>query len=88
MQLDKCASCGGFVAPRARRCPHCATTPALKVGVGTTLLGGAIAFTLMACYGLPPGERRPGVMPPEPEPSGMDAGSPIEPVPSSAMPPG
>jgi hypothetical protein len=88
--LDKCSACGGFVAPRSPKCPHCATASTVKLGVGTTLLGGAIAFTLMACYGMPPQPRGPEIVPPTPEPTGADAGSPIEPVPSptTAVPPG
>jgi hypothetical protein len=58
MSLTQCASCGGFV-PRDR-CPNCfavrrrrslATRLGLLAG---PLGGGAIAMTLMACYGMPP----------------------------------
>lgn len=62
-RLDPCASCKGFVPPRAEVCPHCRTTQARKAGLfarlhlsalGGAVGGGAIAMTLMACYGGPP----------------------------------
>lgn len=59
-RLDVCSSCGGFVPSLASTCPHCqrSTRPLferLRVGaLGGVFGGGAIAFTLMACYGMPP----------------------------------
>lgn len=62
--LSSCSSCGGFVPVRAEACPNCAKPAArtrslatrLRVGaIGGALGGGAIAFTLMACYGCPDG---------------------------------
>lgn len=59
--LAICASCGGFIPRAASTCPHCnATTPRplferLRIGaLGGAFGGGAIALTLMACYGAPP----------------------------------
>lgn len=46
-KLARCSSCGGF--KKAARCPHCKNVSAV-----TLVVGGAIAFTLMACYGGPP----------------------------------
>lgn len=55
MKLDVCGVCGGFV-PGAT-CPHCGRplrrSLARRLGAGA-LGGGALAFTLMACYGAPP----------------------------------
>ena len=50
VKLARC-TCGGFVPTGRTTCPHCRST------LGTIALaavGGAIAFTLMACYGRPP----------------------------------
>jgi hypothetical protein len=65
--LDRCTRCRGFAPARADRCPHCgAAVPrsgarggvARTLGAGGALasvaLGGAFAFSLMACYGAPP----------------------------------
>ncbi|MBK6513455.1 MAG: putative metal-binding motif-containing protein [Polyangiaceae bacterium] len=57
-----CSACGGFAPDQARECPHCGArvTPArsalsrLARGVVTAATGGAVAATLMACYGGPP----------------------------------
>lgn len=48
-KLSRCTDCGGFRTDA--RCPHCKTTTSKAT---TLVLGGAIAFTLMACYGGPP----------------------------------
>jgi hypothetical protein len=59
-KLERCGSCGGFAAAPARRCPHCqkplrGALERLRLGaLGGSIGGGAIAFTLMACYGMPP----------------------------------
>ena len=85
--LERCSGCGGFVPGKLTTCPHCgracrsrlATRLRLRM-LGGALGGGAIAFTLMACYGRPPcpesdaecyGPRRA----PAPLPVATDAGS-------------
>lgn len=62
MKLSSCPSCRGLVPASALDCPHCDTmlvasplTRAAKVLVGMAT-GGAVAMTLMACYGMPPCE--------------------------------
>jgi len=63
--LASCASCSGFLPPTAARCPHCDAGGAGRVlRVGRALFnaaaGGAVAATLMACYGgAPPPETPP-----------------------------
>jgi hypothetical protein len=55
--LDKCRHCAGFLPPRTGNCPHCgaAAPKGLLRGLGRSIFavtgGGAIAITLMACYG-------------------------------------
>ena len=63
-KLQQCA-CGGFIPGSLTACPHCglgvkeSTRPTvrsvarrLRLGaLGGAIGGGAIAFTLMACYG-------------------------------------
>lgn len=65
MQLSACPSCTGFLPPSAASCPHCgadakAAEPravgSLVRGLVAVASGGAMAVTLMACYGLPPCE--------------------------------
>lgn len=54
MKLETCSTCRGFLPSTADHCPHCRTK---RIGLGAiaTVLGsGAIAFTLMACYGAAP----------------------------------
>lgn len=59
-KLGVCDSCGGFVPARASSCVHCKTSvrplfERMRIGaLGGAFGGGAIAFTLMACYGMPP----------------------------------
>lgn len=63
-KLGVCSSCRGFVPAGRPTCVHCgARSPGsaralldrFRVGaLGGALGGGAIAFTLMACYGAPP----------------------------------
>ena len=61
-KLDVCGSCGGFVPSAAPSCVHCNASrrplfDRLRIGaLGGAFGGGAIAFTLMACYGMPPCE--------------------------------
>jgi hypothetical protein len=60
MSMTRCSRCQGFVPPRSLRCPNCAASRSARgllsrVGLaGGVLGGGAVAFTLMACYGMPP----------------------------------
>ncbi|MRG92391.1 putative metal-binding motif-containing protein [Polyangium spumosum] len=64
--LKSCVSCEGFVPGSASSCPHCGAAvatsgaPSALAGLGKSLAalatGGAMAVTLMACYGLPPCE--------------------------------
>lgn len=59
-KLVVCDACGGFVPGSSASCVHCkaARRPLferLRVGaLGGAFGGGALAFTLMACYGAPP----------------------------------
>ena len=55
-KLERCGACSGFVANGASRCPHCrqAITSGGIARRQLGALGGALAFTLMACYGGPP----------------------------------
>ncbi len=64
-RLDPCASCKGFVPSRATVCPHCKVARSARAGVfarlhlsalGGAVGGGALAVTLMACYGMAPGD--------------------------------
>ncbi len=67
-QLRSCNSCAGFLAPASTTCPHCGHTAQTLPkghghGVAGKLLGaacsGAVALTMMACYGGPPMHRPP-----------------------------
>ena len=51
MKLRRCR-CGGFVPQHRATCPHCKSGVLGRLGLAA--VGGAIAFTLMACYGRPP----------------------------------
>jgi hypothetical protein len=55
--LQACPSCDGFVPPTSTQCPNChAVRPRpqpLLVRACQALAGGAVAVTLMACYGAP-----------------------------------
>jgi len=57
-RLVACADCGGFLAPRGGRCPHCGARSErllrLAAAIAAATGGGLIAMTLMACYGGPP----------------------------------
>ncbi len=59
MTMTSCDSCSGFVPPAANRCPCCeaAVAPQRWRRLGRALLAvagsGAVAVTLMACYGAP-----------------------------------
>jgi hypothetical protein len=60
MRFERCGGCGGFLPPGVTTCPNCSVAKRdagilSRVGLaGGILGGGAIAFTLMACYGAPP----------------------------------
>ena len=59
MKLEKCSACNGFVPQAASACPHCSTKRISRLGaVGLVLGSGAVAFTLMACYGAAPADMR------------------------------
>lgn len=50
MNLTPCPSCSGFVPERHDSCPHC--DQAVKPGaIAKAAAAGAMAMTLMACYG-------------------------------------
>jgi hypothetical protein len=59
--LPSCSSCSGFLGANSTVCPHCgaatsneaADTTRSRVvrGVVAAATGGAVALTLMACYG-------------------------------------
>lgn len=59
--MRSCPKCEGFVPSDLRACPHCerALAPArglsLRAKIGSGLLAGSAAMTLMACYGAPCG---------------------------------
>ena len=67
-KLGQCGACRGFVPNGASSCPHCSAALAKSVpasvgavarrvrlrALGGAVGGGAIAFTLMACYGAAP----------------------------------
>lgn len=58
-QLISCVCCSGFVPVAATECPHCGSRPgtkrfsALRSSLLRAIGGGAVAVTLMACYGAP-----------------------------------
>ncbi len=86
-KLIPCAACGGFLRPADAVCPHCdrSTTPARKtnpalLGLLGVCGGSIVAVTLMACYGLPPCDGKPGCYPDPPDQGqttdgGTDAGA-------------
>jgi hypothetical protein len=57
MALGRCKGCREFVTANARSCPNCgAGTRSIAraiAAVGTVAAAGAVAVTLMACYGCP-----------------------------------
>ena len=77
--LTLCSSCSGFLPHRATSCPHCdapvaqrsegtgGASRARKLGraIARVATGGAVAATLMACYGGPPSDY------PDPKPQTM-----------------
>jgi hypothetical protein len=71
IDLDECGACGGLVPAAARACVHCGAARArswMRV-LARAAAGGAALFTLMACYGAPPGTWRNHPTPP----AGSDA---------------
>ncbi|MFO0575887.1 MAG: hypothetical protein U1A78_17960 [Polyangia bacterium] len=79
-KLIDCPSCNGFMTPADAACPHCQrpAAPTSKTGPGwlvgglAALCGGAIAVTLMACYGSPQCGPRQGCEPPDLTPAPTD----------------
>lgn len=66
MDMLNCTRCEGFIPAQASHCPHCDAQAHGRSRLGATartLLnvagGGAVAMTLMACYGGPPREYGP-----------------------------
>ncbi|MFO0571922.1 MAG: hypothetical protein U0263_40230 [Polyangiaceae bacterium] len=80
-----CAHCRGFVPASASHCPHCdrGTTDSRLGRVVSTCLkvatGGAVAVTLMACYGGPPHSYGPPPQPAEPCSTDPNTGQPNDP---------
>ncbi len=64
-KLSTCNRCGGFVPLSASRCPNC-NRRSLARRLLNLAGGGAVAMTLMACYGMAPHMREP----PKPQPCG------------------
>jgi len=62
--LKTCLSCEGFLPGSTSTCPHCGAAVSVEKassalsgivkGMALLATGGAMAVTLMACYGLPP----------------------------------
>jgi hypothetical protein len=81
MSLTRCSRCQGFIPGQSLSCPNCAApSPARgllsRVGLaGGILGGGAVAFTLMACYGMAPCNDPNGCYGTLPEDAGTDAGA-------------
>lgn len=81
MQLLACDGCDGFVPEASARCPNCdAARPVpgrgLLVRACHALAGGAVAVTLMACYGAPAHYKLAQPAPADPscsEPGSVDA---------------
>lgn len=78
MQLASCDSCDGFVPVASTRCPNCdaaqpRTGRGLLARAGQALAGGAVAVTLMACYGAPAQHQL--APPPTVDPSCAEPGS-------------
>lgn len=86
-QLIPCPDCGGFVPSNAAACPHCdrsTGTPGSRLGRAASAClkvatGGAVAVTLMACYGGPPHAYEPPPRPPEPCSTDPNSGQPSDP---------
>lgn len=69
-QLGTCTNCEGYVPTGATTCPHCDAGSSLTKRLLTLAGGGAMAVTLMACYGMAPQYRHHG--PPEPTTTSCD----------------
>ena len=74
--LDTCSSCSGFVPSSATRCPNCDASFTARRAAKRLLQiagGGAIAMTLMACYGGAPQPPKPTGPTPTAMPKAADA---------------
>jgi hypothetical protein len=70
MSMLTCTRCEGFIPTGLSVCPHCeARAGGVMKKIVTAAAGGAVALTLMACYGGGPGSW----MPPEGPPTGTCA---------------
>jgi hypothetical protein len=92
MNLTLCSHCRGFLPPaHAATCPHCGADTAAPASASRSLAtkalgvigGGAVAVTLMACYGGAPQTYTP---PNPPPPSTATASSSATPPPPPKMP--
>lgn len=54
VKLEQCSGCNGFLPATVSACPHCDQKRSKLGAVALVLGSGAIAFTLMACYGAAP----------------------------------
>lgn len=70
MDMQSCSGCEGFVPANARTCPHCDAAMPTRSSTLRKLVnvagGGAIAMTLMACYGGGPARMREPIPPQNP----------------------
>lgn len=66
--MQRCSACDGFIPASCTACPHCDPSQATidpaaarawqRLAMLLRITGGtAVAMTLMACYGAPPGPR-------------------------------
>ncbi len=99
VDLTPCSHCGGFVpSTHLSTCPHCGVSgptaaPAARSRTATVLGalgGGAIAMTLMACYGAPPPHHQVPTPPDPTTPASSSATPPFAtpPPPAKPLPPG
>jgi len=87
--LTRCSNCGGFVPETVTACPNCRKSSPLGRAAKACLklaTGGAVAVTLMACYGGPAHEYAPVQAAPAPcqndgtgNPNATSPGSPGQP---------
>jgi hypothetical protein len=73
-----CPRCEGFIPQDTAACPNCGeqrspSSPLWLGRLGKMALGGAVAMTLMACYGGPRTMYGPPPPPPQPEPNCANA---------------
>jgi hypothetical protein len=76
MSMLTCTRCEGFIPTHLSECPHCQAAPVrvLKKILGAAA-GGAVAITLMACYG---GGPRYLDVPPQAQPNCMSPADDID----------